>query len=151
MEPAKIGAYANDELCIALLHAAAFDTTISNVILEGSLVSFRNVANTRLFNIGVVKREQGDTHYPSEINFSWGIAGVLKGYDLPDLDALIAPRKLAFINSKNAAFENIPAEVEADELSFPRAVFAQKNKTSNILSVRGESKLGSVIDWSFKN
>jgi len=49
----------------------------------------------KLYKIGLTPTGNKGTGHPYEVNFSWGVAGVLKAYDLPDLIGCIAPRKVA--------------------------------------------------------
>ncbi len=43
VNPLKIGAIAFNEMCLALIHAAAFDSSINNISLIGSLISYQSV------------------------------------------------------------------------------------------------------------
>lgn len=144
IDTARITAIATDELCIALLHAAAFDGSISTVILQRPLVSFRSVVNTRLYKMGLFKRPGGDGHYPYEVDFSWGIANILSGYDLPDLAALIAPRKLFFLAPKNAALEKLAPEQQQQELGFPKSVYEIMKVPRNLI-VSDDDRLSDEI------
>ncbi|MEP7257731.1 MAG: acetylxylan esterase, partial [Flavitalea sp.] len=55
VNPQKIGAMAIGDMGIPLLHAAAFDSSISAILLKGSLISYRSAVNTRLYNMGITK------------------------------------------------------------------------------------------------
>ncbi len=78
-DPSKIGAIGMGELCIPLLHAAAFDQSIRNLVLRDPLISFRSVVMNRRYRIGLTPRVGGDYWHPHEIDFSWGVAGALHG------------------------------------------------------------------------
>ncbi len=91
----KIGAFAFDEMCLPLIHAAAFDESIKNIGLSGSLISYRSVVMNQSYKVDIIKRSE-DYWHPIEVDFASGIAGVLTAYDLPDLIGSIAPRKVCF-------------------------------------------------------
>lgn len=63
---------------VAMLHAAALDTRITKVIVEGALISYHEVARTPIHQ-GIIRAV---------------VPGVLGQYDLPDLAACLAPRPL---------------------------------------------------------
>jgi cephalosporin-C deacetylase-like acetyl esterase len=72
---------------VALLHAAALDARLGEVIVEGGLISYDAVARTpihRRIMAGVVP-------------------GVLGRYDLPDLAASLAPRALSLVDLRAPA------------------------------------------------
>jgi len=70
---------ARKEMSPVLLHAAAFDSTISRVALIEPYASYRSIVTDRFYNPAFV---------PSLV------PGALQSYDLPDLAASLAPRKL---------------------------------------------------------
>lgn len=150
VDPERIGAVGVDEMCVPLLHAAAFDKSINPVILQRPLVSFRSVVNTRFYKMGLVRRPGGDGHYPYEVDFSWGIANMLSGYDLPDLAALIAPRKLAYLAPQNAALEKLSSEQQQQELGFLKAVYEQKTVSGNLFITDNDGLSDIVVKYSFK-
>ncbi|MEP7109362.1 MAG: alpha/beta hydrolase family protein [Ferruginibacter sp.] len=147
VDTTRIGGVGINEMCLPMLHAAAFDPSIKFVALVGSLISYRSVAMSRLFSIGVTRRPGADTEYPNEIDFSWGIANVLSAYDLPDLEGCISPRKIAFINVKNAALQSASVELINQDFEFPRAVYASKKAPQNLRILDDGEKLCSIIDW----
>lgn len=69
---------------VGLLHAAALDTRLAEVIVEGGLTSYEAVARSPI-------------HRRIMSGF---VPGVLGKYDLPDLAACIAPRPLTLVNSR---------------------------------------------------
>lgn len=72
--------------CLAALHAAALDTNLQSVTLEGALLSWSNVVRTPI-------------SYNQLTNV---VPGVLKHYDLPELATMIAPRPLTVRNPVDA-------------------------------------------------
>ncbi|HUQ67294.1 MAG TPA: alpha/beta hydrolase family protein [Flavitalea sp.] len=131
----KIGAIAFNEICLALIHAAAFDTIINNVTLVSPLVSYKNVVMNRLYKIGNTKRPAGNYWHPVEVDFNWGVAAALTAYDLPDLIAAIAPRKVVMADIRNSMLEPACQDVINDELRFPRAVYSYKKAPDNLTIV----------------
>lgn len=118
VDHAKIGAVAFDEMCPILLHAAAFDKSISSVSLIGAPVSYRSM----------VLNEFYDKSF-----FNNAVPGALMAYDLPDLLGCIAPRRVALVALKDQMKQDASPEVIQEELSFPRSVYAKKNALQNIV------------------
>ena len=127
VNPLKIGAIAFNETCLALMHAAAFDASINNITLVGSLLSYKSVAMNRFSKIGITKRPNGNYWHPVEVDFTWGIASVLTAYDLPDLIGCIAPRKVVFAGPTDQMLEPASTELINEELEFPRSVYSFKH------------------------
>jgi dienelactone hydrolase len=132
VERTNIGAIAYNETCLALIHAAAFDSSINNVTLISPLVSYKNVVTNRLYKIGNIKRPTGDYWHPMEVDFNWGVAAVLTAYDVPDLIAAIAPRKVVMADIRNSMLQPASQEVIDEELKFPRAAYSHKKVPDNL-------------------
>ncbi len=81
----QIFAIAKGEMCSALIHAAAFDPRIKRVALLEPLVSFRAFVMNRFYTVS-----------PAEV-----IANALTAYDLPDLEASLAPRPLLVVTPRD--------------------------------------------------
>lgn len=93
----------------AALHAAAFEKVIPELTLEGGIVSWASVLR----------------HPVTTLEVSNVIPGVLKTYDLPDLAALMAPRKLTILSPVDGAGKPVSqAELEA---AYSRAREAYKS------------------------
>ena len=150
IDSARIDAIGIREMCIPLIHAAAFDVSLRNIALLGSLVSYRSVAMSRLYRIGLIKRENGGTHHPYDIDFSWGVAKVLTGYDLPDLLGCIAPRKALLSGLLDHRMEAAPDSLIHREMEFPRAAYQYKNASSNIRISSDADHGGSDMEWVFR-
>jgi dienelactone hydrolase len=127
----KIGAIALDEMCLPLIHAAAFDSSIINVILVGSPLSYKSFAMNRIYKIGLTTIEQGGKQDPYEIDFAWGVAGVLKAYDLPDLIGCIAPRKVTMADLKDHSFKSASEDLIKQEMAFPISVYSSDGIPGN--------------------
>jgi dienelactone hydrolase len=128
----QIGAIAYDEMCIPMLHAVAFDASINRVVLNKPLISYSSVALSKDYKIGIKVPPGRDEDTPKDIYFSWGIAGVLTAYDLPDLIACIAPRKIIFINIRQQLLNEASTALIEAEFAFPFSVYASRNAVQNI-------------------
>jgi cephalosporin-C deacetylase-like acetyl esterase len=146
----KIGAIGINEMAIPLIHAAAFDPSIKNIVLVGPLISFRSVVMNRFYKIGLTPREGGGNWHPYEVDFSWGVAGVLTAYDLPDLIGCIAPRRVLLAGVKDQMLEPASEELINQELEFPLRAYSFKKASGNLKTVTSFDSLVSLADWSFQ-
>jgi hypothetical protein len=149
-DPGKVGALAFGEDCIALIHAAAFEPSICSVTLINPLVSFRSVVMNRHYRIGLTPREGGNYWHPHEIDFSWGVGGALRGYDLPDLIGCMAPRKVLMAGIRNQMLEPASAELISQELDFPKKAYSLKRASEHLRIESVAENIGNLIEWSFK-
>lgn len=85
VEMESLSAYSNGRAAVAVLHAAALDERIKRVTLEEMLVSYDAISTWKI-------------HHQI---FSDIVPGALTAYDLPDLAATLAPRKLTILNTIN--------------------------------------------------
>lgn len=132
----QIGAVAYDELCPALLHAAAFEPGISKTVLIKAPVSYSEIVNHRL--------------YKYSLTFMWGVAGALTEYNLPDFAAAIAPRKLLFAEPVNCMKEPASKKLIDQEMQFPRDVYSKRGVSGNlkIADWTVEKNLDKILDWA---
>jgi len=149
VDPQKIGAIAFDEMCLSLIQAAAFDSSIKNIILIRSLISYQSIVMNRFYKIGITKRPVSDHWHPVEVDFTWGIASVLTAYDLPDLIGSIAPRKIVLADLRDQMLEPASTELINKELEFPRAVYSSKKLSGNFKVIEKMDSLDSIVDWVF--
>ena len=150
VNPHKIGAVGIDDLCIPLLHAASFNNLLSSLVLIGSPGSYRSIAMNRDYRIGFTVREGGGYWHPYEVDFTWGVGGALTAYDLPDLIASIAPRKIAMAGMKNQMMEPADEKLVKLETGFPLSVYSSKNVSENMKVVPCGESIGTLVDWAFK-
>jgi cephalosporin-C deacetylase-like acetyl esterase len=150
VDPEKIGSVGIGEMCLPLIHATAFEPSIKNITLIGSPISYRSIAMNRIYKIGLIPTVGKGPDHPYEFSFSWGIAGVLKAYDLPDLIGSIAPRKVAMIDPKDHAVETASSELIKEDMTFPRSAFSYKGVPENLKILSSAENSGDVIDWCFK-
>jgi hypothetical protein len=123
-ENTGISAIAIGPLVSELLHAAVFNRDIEKICLIRPLVSFENIVRTRFYE-------------PMYIPFS--ITGTLGKYDLPDLMAAIAPRKLLCLNPKLANdFFASPTDLK-DVWSFPLNVYFNYSIPSNFEIIHNQT------------
>lgn len=150
VDPEKIGAIGINEMCLPLIHAAAFDQSINTVVLTGSPISYRSIAMNRIFRIGLIKYEKVVKGHPYEVDFSWGIAGVLKAYDLPDLIACLAPRKVAIADLKDHSLESASEDLIKQDMKFPLSVYSFKGVPQNLKITTLAETSADLADWCFK-
>jgi cephalosporin-C deacetylase-like acetyl esterase len=131
----KIGAIAYNEMGSVLIHAAAFDNSITAVSLIGSLLSYKLMALNMFYNTGFNNN---------------AVAGALTAYDLPDLIACIAPRKIALVDLNDQMQQSAEAGLLDDELKFPKLVYSQKNVPKNIYILPAVTDLASLMAWCYK-
>jgi hypothetical protein len=136
-------------MCLPLIHAAAFDPSIDNVILVGSLISYRSVAMNRFYRIGLTERPGGGVHHPYEVDFTWGIANVLTGYDLPDLIGSISPRKIVLAGLTDQMLQPATKELIEQDMQFPLAAYSSNNAASNI-KILSSVDIADSVDWTFE-
>jgi len=118
-----ISAIACKEACPALLHSAVFEDAIKNVTLIEPLISYRSVVMNRYYRTSLIPAM---------------VAGALTAYDLPDLMACLAPRKLKMINITDQNKEKANPELIEKELGIVRSAYA--NLLDNLLIEDCESK-----------
>ena len=130
----RIGAISFGQAGSALLHAAAFDSSIATVAVVDSPISYRSIAMNRFY----------------EVDFSSFVAGALTAYDLPDLVGCIAPRRVALVEPRDQMNQPASQTLIKEELEFSRSVFSWKNLSHN-LRVTPTQTVEAVVDWCFSN
>ena len=103
---------ARKEMTSALLHAAAYYDRIQNIALVDPLTSYASFVSGRYY------------HSPFIVG---AVAGALPSYDLPDLEAQLAPRRLLVVNPRNGADEEINERQAEEEYSVVRKAYEKKN------------------------
>jgi len=151
VDVSRIGAIAKDDMCLPLIHAAAFEPLIDNVTLIGPLISYRTVAMNRLYRVGLTVNKVGDHWHPYEVDFDWGIGGVLTAYDLPDLIACIAPRKVAMLGIKDHTLEQASGDLINTDMEFPKSVYALKNVAQNLRISQSYEDIYPIVKWCFES
>ncbi len=126
---------AKKETCPILLHAAAFHRSISRVALIEPYSSYMSIAKSRFY----------------QLNFMYGVvAGALKKYDLPDLAASLAPRKLCITGVTDGNGTSSDEAQISKDMNFIRSVYRSKNEEDKIfISVPGvdDDRFTIYRDW----
>lgn len=148
VDPQKIGAVGIDDLCIPLIYAAAFNNVLSSIVLIGSPLSYRSISLNRDYRIGFTSREGGGYWHPYEVDFTWGVGGALTAFDLPDLIACIAPRKVALSGMKNQLMETADRQMVEKDTEYPVSVFKTKNVPANLRIESAGASIGDLVDWA---
>jgi hypothetical protein len=117
----EIYGVARKEMAPLLLHAAAFDPAIAQVVLIEPFSSYRSIVMNRFYNSAFIHST---------------VPGALKAYDLADLAASLAPRKLIMSDVTDGFGETKDVESITQDLSFIKAAYKAKkaNEQLNILS-----------------
>ncbi len=129
-----IGAVARGGMAIPLLHAAAFEESLRKIALIEPLVSFQAIVMNRYYNLD-----------PGAL-----VANALTAYDLPDLAAAIAPRRLAIIDAVDHL--QTPAAPDLIEKSYEivRRCYSGRGSTGNLtigISVPGQTLAETLGPW----
>ncbi|RIH62840.1 xylan esterase [Mariniphaga sediminis] len=130
-------AVAFGELCPALLHAIAFDPIIKGAVFIQAPVSYYNIMQSKL--------------YDYSLSFNWGVAGALTAYDLPDLVACAAPKRLTFVGMSNGQKKPASEELIIDQMAYPRSVYDKSNPGNlNMIRTTGNEIGQLLIDCLMK-
>ncbi len=130
----KIGGIAISEMTPPLLHAAAFDPSISSVALITPLISYKLIVLNKFY----------------QFPFTCCVAGALTAYDLPDLIGSISPRKVVLAEINDQIKKPASKELIDEDMSFPRKVYGQKNVADNLKILPDSKDISAQIDWCFK-
>jgi dienelactone hydrolase len=118
----KIGAVAFNNMGTSLLHAAAVSNSFDNISLIGSLISYQRVSMNKFYNGRLSKTF---------------VTAALTAYDLPDLAASVAPKKLNLLNMTDEVGETIDIS-SGTEINFIKNVFSEKGAI-NQLNIKNAS------------
>lgn len=129
-----VGAVGVGEMGPALLHAAALDAEISGLVLVEAPLAYRAVVLNR--------------HY--RLDVSAMVAGALTAYDLPDLMACLAPRRLALVAPRDEMLNKADAALVEQELALARAAYERAGAAANLVVTGAADELGTTIDWSLE-
>lgn len=122
------------EMCPIALHAAAFDDAISKVALIEPLISYRSIVMNRYYDPGLIHA---------------AVAGALTAYDLPDLAACIAPRKLLMVDVTDQSKNKAEAELIEKELAITRSAYSAAGMEGKLVIKSRES--GQTLDEIFSS
>lgn len=118
----EIYGLAKNEMTPVLLHAASFDPTISRIALIEPLASYRSIVMEQMYD-------------PTYIQNT--VPAALRAYDLPDLAASLAPRKLLLVNAHDATGKPISPTASEGEMGWIRKIYQSKGipEELNILTI----------------
>jgi hypothetical protein len=123
MEIKEIYGFARKGMAPALLHAAAFEPAINRIALVEPYSSYRSIVMNRFYHPGFI--------YST-------VAGALEAYDLPDIAASLAPRKLIIAGITDGRNRHDNTEDIDSDLSIIRTAFEDKNAKGQLHIVTGE-------------
>jgi len=118
IKPDQIYALAQTTLCPTLLHAATFSNDIKRIALIEPLISYRTLVMNQ--------------YYKPEFILST-VPGALMAYDLPDLAACLAPRRLLMVNIVDQNGKLADSTLIQEELSIVRAVYSAQKAVDNLI------------------
>ncbi|MBN8860463.1 MAG: acetylxylan esterase [Sphingobacteriales bacterium] len=126
---------ARKEMAPVLLHAAAFDPIIDRVALIESYASYRSIVMSRFYTPAFIPGT---------------VPAALEAYDLPDLAASLAPRKLMMAGVTDGAANNSdPGNIKEDLQVISDAYHSRKADSQlNIIAGRYTGALDELYkDW----
>jgi len=115
VEMQSLAAYGFGEAAPVLLHAAVLDDRIKSVVLKNMLVSYESVVTEKI----------------SRRIFENIVPGVLAKYDLSDLAATLAPRRVAILNPVNPRGQRLELPLARLQYENTKAAFQISGETSS--------------------
>ncbi|MBA7580671.1 hypothetical protein ES708_22565 [subsurface metagenome] len=134
-EISEVYGLARKEMAPVLLHAAAFDPAITRIALIEPYSSYRSIAMNRFYN-------------PVFIHST--VAGALEAYDLPDLAASLAPRKLMMAGITNGLGNTTDPESIIEDLAIIKDAYQYRNAGEQLNIIYRESiekPYDHFLDW----
>ncbi|BBE20206.1 hypothetical protein AQPE_4397 [Aquipluma nitroreducens] len=124
----EVYGFARKEMGSVLLYAAAFDPAITRIALIKPYSSYRSIVMSRFYN-------------PAFIYST--VPGALKAFDLPDLEASLAPRKLMMVSVTDASGSTVGIEDINQDLDIIRNAYHFRNVDGqlNIVSPKPNENL----------
>lgn len=116
-ETDEVYGIARKQMAPVLLHAAAFEPAISRVALLEPYASYRCLVTNRYYDPGF---------------HTGAVAGALAEYDLPDLAASLAPRRLMMAGVTDGAGEVSNQEPVAEDMEVIRTAYQQERAAGKL-------------------
>jgi hypothetical protein len=136
VDPARIKAIGRDSAAVPLLYAALFDRRIASLAVTGMLSSYDSVVSESFF------RGLADQIVPSALTY----------FDLPDIIAAIAPRRVAIFNSVNPLGQSLPIERMQEQYARSSAAYQAAGAPSSFQLVihneHQEPLATALIQWA---
>jgi hypothetical protein len=126
---------ARKEMAPVLLHAAAFDQSIMRIALIEPYSSYRSIVMNHFYNSSFI---------------SGVVPGALKAYDLPDLAASLAPRKLVMAGVTDGYGKNTDTESINKDLAIIGIAYQAKNAEGQlkIVPMKADGKPFEIfMEW----
>lgn len=121
----NIFAIAKGEATSALVHSAAFEKSFSKIVLIEPLGSYASVVTNQFYRVNPM--------YPF-------IPGMLNKYDLPNIEAALAPSKLLIINAKNQMGKEITSKMLGESFAVVKASYKRQNASENLRIIKLKEK-----------
>jgi hypothetical protein len=128
-------ALARKEMSPVLIHAAAFEPAVAGIALLDPISSYQSVVMNSFYNPKFV--------------FSM-VPGALKAYDLPDLEATLAPRKLLIADVTDGSGSTSDNESINRDLDIVRKAYRSANANGQLIitSVKPDNRKYDVfLEW----
>ena len=126
VQPDEIGAVAFGDVAPAVLHAAAFEQQIRWLVLVKSLLDYQSIIKHQFY----------------DVNANSLVAGALTAYDLPDLLASIAPRRIAVLQPRT----HTGTAASKDQITSSLG-FAEQHAEDKLRVETRETDLVQLIQW----
>jgi cephalosporin-C deacetylase-like acetyl esterase len=120
--PKEIYGIAREEMSAVLIHAAAFDSAISRIALLDPIVSYMSMVMEQFYSPAYVGN---------------AVPGAIRYYDLPDLAASLAPRKLLLVDPLHEAAETDSKRLNHD-ISLIKKSYIEKGSANNLIIGRSK-------------
>jgi hypothetical protein len=120
---------ARKQMSAVLLHAAAFDETISRVALIEPYLSYRSMVMNRYYDPGL--------HISA-------VAGSIGVYDLPDLAASLAPRRLLMTGITDGTGRWAESQDDENDISAIQTAYDAENSTDQLTIIPGQE---DFLNW----
>lgn len=118
-----------------MLHAAAFDPSITRIALIEPYSSYQSIVMNRFY----------DSRFVYSI-----VSGSLTAYDLPDLAATLAPRKLLMAGVTDGNGKSLNQETISKEMDVIQTTYRTRNADGQltIVSLNPTEKLNEyLLEW----
>ncbi|MEI6142582.1 MAG: acetylxylan esterase [Mariniphaga sp.] len=124
---------ARKEMAPVMLHATAFDKSITRIALIEPYSSYQSIALNRFY----------DSKFVSSL-----VPGALPTYDLPDLAATLIPRKLLFVGVTDGNGKSLDQEAISKEFEIIQTTYKTMNMDTqlNIVTLKPDEKLYDYLN-----
>ena len=129
----EVYGFARKEMAPVMLHAAAFDQSITRIAIIEPYSSYQSIALNRFY----------DSKFVSCI-----VPGALTAYDLPDLAASLAPRKLLIAGVTYGNGRSLDPETVSKESEIIQTTYKSRNADTqlNIITLKPDEKIYDYLN-----